>query len=167
MSNSLQPHGLQHARPPCPSPTPGAWSNSCPLSGWYHLTITSSVTPSPSVFSLSQHQGLFQRVGSLYQMAKYWSFSFNIIPSNEHSGLNSFRINCLDHLKVQGTLKSLLQHHSSKPSIPYSIPITTIPLGFGVRQAESEAITTHWEIFLHLDAWQKKLLYFQGNLWNR
>ena len=112
--SSLRPHGLQHARLPCPSSTPGAWSNSCPLSGWYHLTITSSVTPSPPVFSLSQHQGLFQRVGSLYQMAKYWSFSFNIIPSNEHSGLNSFRIDWLDVLTVQGTLKSLLQHHNSK-----------------------------------------------------
>ena len=85
--------------------------------------------PSPPVFSLSQHQGLFQRVGSLHQMAKYWSFSFNISPSNEHSGLNSFRIDWLDLLAVQGTLKSLCQHHSSKTSIPYSIPITTIPPG--------------------------------------
>ena len=121
---------------------------------------------SPPVFSLSQHQGLFQQVGSLHQMAKYWSFSFNISPSNEHSGLNSFRVDWLDLLIVQGTLKSLLQHHNSKASIPYSIPITTILLGFGVHQAESAAITTHWEIFLHLDAWQM-LLYFQGNLWNR
>ena len=101
--------------------------------------------PSPPVFSLSQHQGLFQRVGSLHQMAKYWSFSFNISPSNEHSGLNSFRIDWLDLLAVQGTLKSLLQHHSSETSIPYSIPITTTPLGFGVCQAESEAITPHTE----------------------
>ena len=72
---------------------------------------------SPSAFNLSQHQGLFQWVVLLKSWPKYWNFSFNISPSIEHSGLISFRMDWLDLLAVQGTLKSLLQHHSSKASI--------------------------------------------------
>ena len=75
------------------------------------------MSPSPPAFNLSQHQGLFQGASSSHQVAKYWSFSFSISPSNEYSGLISFRIDSLDLLAVQGTLKSLLQHHSSKASI--------------------------------------------------
>ena len=65
----------------------------------------------------SQHQSLFQWVNSSHEVARYWSFSFSIIPSNEHPGLISFRMDWLDLLEIQGTLKSLLQHHSSKASI--------------------------------------------------
>ena len=72
---------------------------------------------SPPVFNLSQHQCLFQGVSSSHQVAKYWSFSFSLSPSNDFSGLISFRINWLDLLAVQGTLMSLLQHHNSKTSI--------------------------------------------------
>ena len=71
-------------------------------------------SPSPPAPNPSQHQGLFQRANSSHEVAKYWSFSFNISPSNEHPGLISFRMDSLDLLAVQGTLKSLLQHHSSK-----------------------------------------------------
>ena len=67
--------------------------------------------------NLSQHQGLFQQVDSSHQVANYWSFSFSISPSSEYSGLISFRIDWFDLLAVQGTLKSLLQHHGSKASI--------------------------------------------------
>ena len=74
-------------------------------------------SPSPPALNLSQQQGLSKRVSSLHQVPKYWSFSFNISPSNEHLGLISFRMDWLDLLAVQGTLKSLLQHHSSKASI--------------------------------------------------
>ena len=70
LSDSLWPPGLQHARLPCPSPSPGACSNSCPLSRWCHPTISSSVAPSPPALNLSQHQGLCQWVGSLHQVAK-------------------------------------------------------------------------------------------------
>ena len=73
--------------------------------------------PSLPAFNRSQHQGLFQWVSSSHQVAKYWSSSFSISPSNEYSGLISFRIDWCDLLAVQGTLKSLLQHHSSKASI--------------------------------------------------
>ena len=75
------------------------------------------LSPSPPSLNLSQHEGLFQWVSSSHQVAKYWRFSFNISPSNERSGLISFRMDWLDLLAVQGTLKSLLQHHSSKASI--------------------------------------------------
>ena len=108
VSDSLRPHGLQHTRPPCLSPTPGAFSDSCPSSWWRHPNISSSLAPSPPAFNLSQHQGLFQRVSSLHQVAKVLEFSFSISPSNEYLGLISFRMDWLDLLAVQGTLKSLL-----------------------------------------------------------
>ena len=117
VSDSLQPHGLQHARPPCPSPTPTVYSNSCPLSQWCHPAISSSVVPfssrlqSPSIRVFSSETAL------LIRWPKYWSFHFNISPFNEDPGLISFRMDWLDLLAVQGTLKSLPQHHSSKASI--------------------------------------------------
>ena len=110
MSNSLWPHGLQHTRPPCPLPTPRIYSNSCPLSQWCHPTISSFVSPFSSCLQSFPASGSFQ-------MSQYWSFSFSISPSNEYSGLIPFRMDLLDLLAVQGTLKSLFQHHSSKASI--------------------------------------------------
>ena len=76
--------------------------------------LSSPSLPAPNP---SQHQGLFQWVSSLHQEPKYWSFSFSISPSNEHPGRISFRRDLLDLLAVQGTLKSILQHHRSKASI--------------------------------------------------
>ena len=117
VSDSLRPHESQHARPPCPSPTPGVHSDSRPSSQWCHPAISSSVVPfllppiPPSIRVLSNESTLRMRY------PKYWSFSFSIIPSKEIPGLISFRMNWLDLLAVQGTLKSLLQHHSSKASI--------------------------------------------------
>ena len=118
MSDSLRPHGLQHARAPCPSPTPRVYSNSCPLSRWCNPNISSSVIPfSSRVQSFpawgSFHMSQFFTSGG----QKYWNFSFSISPSNEYSGMISFRMDWLDLLAVQGTLKSLLQHHNSKASI--------------------------------------------------
>ena len=125
MSNSLWPHELQHARPPCPSPTPGVHSNSRPLSQWCHPAISSSVSP----FSCSQSFRVFSNESALrMRWPKYWSFSFNISPSNEHPGLISFRMDWLDLLAVQGTLKSLLQHHSWKASIPRRSAFFTVQL---------------------------------------
>ena len=117
MSDSVRPHESQHTRPPCPSPTPGVHSNSRPSSRWCHSAISSSVIPFSSCPKSSQHQSLFQWVNSSHEVAKVWSFSFSISPSNEHPGLISFRMDWLGLLAVQGTLKSLLQHHSSKASI--------------------------------------------------
>ena len=102
VSKPLRSHGLQHARLPCPSPTPQTCSNSCPLSQWCHPTISSSVVPFSFCFQSFPHQGLFQWVSSLHQVAKVLGFSFSISPSNENSGLFSFRIDWFDLLAVQG-----------------------------------------------------------------
>ena len=118
MSDSLWPPGLQHARPPCPSPTPRVYSNSCPLNWWCHPTISSSVRPFSSHLQLFPASFDFSKESVLcIRWPKHWSFSFSISPSNEYSGLISFRLHWLDLLAVQGTLKSLFQHHSSKASI--------------------------------------------------
>ena len=114
--HSLPPHRLQLTRLPCPSPTPRACSNSCPLTRWYCPTIILChplLLPStfPSIRGFSSGSVLYIR------WPKYWSFSLSISPSNEYSGLISFRMDWLDLLAVQGTLKSLLQHHSSKASV--------------------------------------------------
>ena len=115
MSNSLRSHELQHTRLPCPSPTPRVHPNSCPLSQWCHL-----IPHHPLLLLLSLFPRI--RVFSNYlalcvRWPKYWSFSFSISPSTEYSGLISFKMDWLDLLAVQGNLKSLLQHHSSKASI--------------------------------------------------
>ena len=118
VSDSLQSHGLKHARLPCPSPTFGACSNPCPSSQWCHPTISSSVTPFSSCLQSFPNIRVFSNELVLHiRWPKYWSFSFSISPSDEYSGLISFRIDWFDLLAVQGTLKSLLQHHSSKASI--------------------------------------------------
>ena len=129
-SNSWWPHGL-HTRLPCPSPTPGAYSNSCSSSRWCHPAISSccpllllpSIVPSIRVFSNESVLHI--------RWPKYWSFSFSISHSNEHSGLISFRMDWLDLLAVQGTLKSLLHHHSSKAPeswcFLYGPTLTSIP----------------------------------------
>ena len=117
-SDSLRPRGLQHTRLPSPSPTPAVYSNSCPLSRWCHPTISSSVIPFSYPLPSFPASGFFSNESGLHlRSQKYWSFSFNISPSNEYSGLISFRMDWLDLLAVQKTLKSLLQHQSSKASI--------------------------------------------------
>ena len=117
VSDSLQPHGLQHARLPCLSPTLGVCSNSCPWVGDIIQPSHPLSSPSPPAFNLSQHQGLLNESVLHIRWPKYWSFSFSISPSNEYLGLISCRINWFDFHALQRTLKSLLQHHSSKASI--------------------------------------------------
>ena len=112
------PWTAAHTRLPCSSSTAGAYPNSCPMSWWCHPTISSSVVPFSSCLQSFPASGSFQ-MSQFYSIRwpKYWSFSFSISPSNEHPGLTSFRMDWLDLLAVQGTLKSLLQHHCSKASI--------------------------------------------------
>ena len=93
VSDSLQPHESQHARPPCPSPTPGVYPNSCPSSRWCHPAISSSVVPFSSCPQSLPTSGSFPNESTLrLRWPKYWSFSFSISPSNEHPGLISFRV---------------------------------------------------------------------------
>ena len=118
VSDSLWPHESQHTRPPCPSLTPEVQWNSCPLSQWCHPAISSSVVPFSSLPPIPPSIRVFSNESTLcMRWPKYWSFSFSISPSNEHPGVISFSMDWLDLLAVQGTLKSLLQHHSSKASI--------------------------------------------------
>ena len=117
ISNSWRPHGLQHTRLPCPSPTLRAYSNSCPLTVMQsnHLILCCPLLLLPSVFPGIR---VFSNESALcISWRKYWSFSFSISPSNEYSRLISLRIDWFEFLAVQGILKSLLQHHSSKASI--------------------------------------------------
>ena len=111
-------HGLQQARLPCPSPNPRVYSNSCLITLMmrskdlilcHPLFLLPSIFPRIRVFSIESVL--------LIRWPKYWTFSFSLSPSNEYSGLFSFRIGWLDLLAVQGTLKSLLQHHNSKALI--------------------------------------------------
>ena len=112
---TLWPHGLQHTRPSCPSPSPGACSNSCPSSRWCHPNISSCcpLLLLPSVFP--SIRGFSNESALCIRWPKYWSFSLS--PSNEYWGLISSKIGWFDLLAVQGTLKRLLQYHSSKASI--------------------------------------------------
>ena len=117
VSNSLHTHESQHARPSCPSPTPRVHPNPRLLSRWCHPAISSSVIPFSSFPQSLPASGSFPMSQHCMKWPKYWSFSFSISPSNEHPGLISFGMDWVDLLAVQGTLKSLLQHHSSKALI--------------------------------------------------
>ena len=126
--DSLRPHELQHARPSCPSPTPRVYSDSCPLSRWCHPAISSSVVPFSSCPQSLPASGSFPMSQLCMRWPKYWSFSFSISPSSEHPGLISFAMDWLGLLAVQGTLKSFLQHHSSKASILWCSAFFTVQL---------------------------------------
>ena len=129
VSDSLWSHELQHSRPPCSSPTPRVHSNSCPLVGdgiqpshlCRPLLLLPPIPPSIRVFS---NESILLHM----RWSKYWSFSFSIILSKENPGLISFRMDWLDLLAVQRTLKSLLQHHSLKASILRRSPFFTVQL---------------------------------------
>ena len=128
MSDSLRPHELQHTRPPCPSLIPRVHSDSRPSSQWYHPAISSSVVPFSSC-PQSLPASVFANESTLrMRWPKYWSFSFSIVPSKEIPGLISFRMDWLNLLAVQGTLKSLLQHYSSKASILQCSAFFTVQL---------------------------------------
>ena len=137
---TLRPHESQHTRPPCSSPTPGVYPNPCPLSQWYHPAISSCVIPYvlPSIRVFSSESTLRMR------SPKYWSFSFNISPSSENPGLISFRMDWLDLLAVQGTLKSLLQHHSSKASILRHSAFFTVELSYPYMTTGKTIALTRW-----------------------
>ena len=145
VSDSLWPHGLQYTRVLCPSPSPAACSDSCSLSRWCHPAISSSVFPFSSYLQLFLSIRVFSNESALYiRWPKYWSFSFSISPSNEYSGLISFKIDRLDFLAVQGTLKSLLQHHSSKASILWHSAFFIIQLSHPYMTNGKDIALTRW-----------------------
>jgi len=143
VSDSLRSHESQHTRPPCPSPTPRVHSNSCPsvmpsshLILCRPLLLLPPIPPSIRIFSNESTLRM--------RWSKYWSFSFSIIPSKEHPGLISFRMDWLDLLAVQGTLKSLLQHHSSKASILRRSALLTVQLSHPYMTTGKTIALTRW-----------------------
>ena len=139
-SDSLWPHGLQHTRPPCPSPTPEVYSNSCPLSQWCHLTISSPVVSFSSCLQSFLVSGSFQ-IGQFFTSGGQrigLSASASVLP------VNSFRMDWLDVLAVQGTLKSLLQDHSSNSSILQHSAFFIVQLSHPYRTTgKTIALTRH------------------------
>ena len=155
MSDSLWPHELQHARPPCPSPTVESTQTHV---HWVSDTIQPShplSSPSPPALNLSKHQSAF-----CIRWPNYGSFSFNISPSNEHPGLISFRMDWLDLFAVQGILKSLLQHHSSKTSI-------LLHSSFSVVQLWHPYMTTGKTIALTRRTFVDKVMFLLFNMLSR
>ena len=144
MSDSLRSHGL-HTRSPHASPTPVVYSNSFPLSRWCHPTILFSVIPFSSCIQSFPSIRVFSNESVLrIRWPEYWSFSFSISPSNEYSGLISFRIDWFDLLAVQGILKSLLQHHSSKASILWHSAFFIVQLSHPYTITEKTIALTRW-----------------------
>ena len=144
LSDSLQPHGLQHARPPCPLPIPRVYSNSSPLSQQCHPTILSSVVSFSSCFSIFPSISVFSTESVLHiRWPKYWSFTFSISLSNEYSALISFRMDWLDYLADQRTLKGL-QHHRSKASILWHSAFLIVQLSHPYMTTGKTIALTRW-----------------------
>ena len=144
VSDSLRPHGLQHSRPPCPSPTPRVYSNSSIelVMPSNHLILCCPLLLPPSIFPRIR---VFSNESVLcIRWPKYWSFSFSISPSNEYSGLISFRIDWLDLLAVQGTSQSLLQHHGSKASILWHSAFFIVQLSHPYMTTGKTIALTRW-----------------------
>ena len=144
MSNSLQTHELQHARPPCPS-SPRVSSNSHPSTRWCHPKISSSIIPFSFWLHFFPSIRVFSNKSALHiRWPKYWSFNFSISPSNEYSGLISFRMDWLDLLALHRTLKSLLQHHSSKASILWHSAFFILQLSHTYMTTGKTIALTRW-----------------------
>ena len=160
MSDSLWLYEPQHARPPCPSPTPRVHPNSCPLSydASNHLNLCFPLLLLPLIFASIR---VFSNESALrIRWLKYWSFSFSISPSNEHPGLIFFRMNWLDLLAVQGTLKSLLQHHSLRASILWHSSFFTV-------QLSHPYMTTGKTTALTREAFVDKVMFLLFNMLSR
>ena len=145
MFDSLRPHDLQHARPSCPSPTPGVHPNPCPVMPSSHLIFCRPLLLLPPIPPSIR---VFSNKSTLHvRWPKYWSFSFSISPTNEHPGLISFRMDWLDLLAVQGTLKSLLQHHSSKASMLQHSAFFIVQLSHSYMTTGKTTALTRWTFF--------------------
>ena len=160
MSNSLRPHRLQHVRPPV--------HHQLPEHAQTHVLWASDAiqpshllsSPSPPAFNLSQHQGFSNESVLRIRWPKYWNFSFSISPSNEYSGLISFRVDWFYLLAVQGTLKSLFQHHNSKQMIHWRS-------GFFIVQLSHPYMTTGKTIALTRQTFVEKVMSLLFNMLSR
>ena len=146
VSNSLWPNEPRHTRPPCPSPTPSVHPTQ------FHR-VSDAIQPSQLLSSPSPPASIFPSIrvfsnesALCIRWQKYWSFSFNISPSKEHPGMISFRMDWLDLLAVQGTLKSLLQHHSSKASIVWHSAFFIVQLSHPYMTTGKTIALTTWTL---------------------
>ena len=140
VSVCLQHYGLQHARLPYPSPTPGACSSLCPSSWWCHPTISSSLFP----FSSCLQSFLTSESFPMSQFFPNWSFNFSISPSSEYSVLISFRMDWFDLVEVQMILKSLLQHCSLKATILWRSALFMVQLSHLYMTPGKKIALTRW-----------------------
>ena len=153
VSHCLRPHRLQHVRPPCPSRSPRVCSDSCTLSWWCYL-INSSLLLLPSIFLSIR---VFSNQPSLCNWwPKYWSFSFNISPSNDYWALISFRIDWFDLLAVQGNFKRLLQHHNLKAAILQCSAFFMVQISH--LYMTTEQIKAHYIDLCYLDLCQQSVV---------
>uniref|UniRef100_A0AC11D596 Uncharacterized protein n=3 Tax=Ovis aries TaxID=9940 RepID=A0AC11D596_SHEEP len=142
VSDSLRPHGLQHTRLPYPSPTPGYLTSIESIMPSNHLILCCPLLLLPSIFSSFR---VFSNEAVLcIRWPKYWSFSFSISLSNEYLGLISSRMDWLDFLAVQGTLKSILQQHSSKASILWCSAFFIVQLSHPYMTTRKTIALTRW-----------------------
>ena len=144
VSGSLWPHELQHTRIPCPSPTPRVCSNLCPLSQWCHPTISSTVVSFSACLQSCPASGLFHWVSSLHQVAKVLEFQLQYQSFQRRFCIISFGPDWFDILEVQGTLKSLLQHHSSKASILWHSAFFMVQLSHPYMTTRKTIALTRW-----------------------
>ena len=147
MSDCLKPHGLQHARLLCPSPIPWTSSISCPWSQWCHSAIPSSVSPFSSHHQSFPASGSFQWVSSSHQVAKVLEFYLQHQSFQEIFSTDLFRIDWLYLFALQGTLKSLLQHHSSKTSILSCLAFFIVQLSHPYMTTGKTIALTRWTFF--------------------
>ena len=173
VSDSLWPHGLQHPRPPCPSPIPGGYSNSRPSCQWGHPTISCYVVPFSSCLQSSPASRSFP-VSQFFPSGGQGigvSASASVL-SHEYSGLISSRMDWLDLLAVQGTLKSLLQHHSSKASVLWCSAFFTVQLSHPyVTTGKTKALTRrafvgHIHVLIYSVRWNDVLQLKGVNAWS-
>ena len=144
VSNSLRPRGLQHTGLPVHHQLPEFTQTHVHCVGDAIQPSHPLSSPSYPALNLSQHHGLFSESALHIRWPKYWSFSFNISPSSEYSGLISFRMDWFDLLALQGTLKSLLQHHSSKVSILWCSAFFIVQLSHPYMTTGNTIALTRW-----------------------
>ena len=153
---TLWPHGLQHARLPCPSLSPGSCSNSCPLSWWCHPAISSSILPFSSYPSVFHSIRVFSNESALgIRWPKYRSFSFSISPSNEYSGLIYFRMDWLDLLAVQGRSPWKKSYDKPRQHIKMQRHYFADKGPYSQTYGFSSTLVWMWELY-HKEGWAPK-----------
>ena len=144
ISDSLQPHGLKHARRPCPSPIPRVYSNSCPVSWWCHTTIPFSVVPFSSHLHSLPASGSFQMSQFFTSGDQSIGASASVLPMDIQGWFPLRWTGCIHFLVVQGTVKSLFQQHNSKASVLWHSAFFTVQLSHTSIATGKTTALTRW-----------------------